>query len=97
MRAESTGRKKAPVLIFTLNFSSGRIENGRVRFVVVVLGIWRREGVSVARLGCGGRVGFGTSLSGSESGRRTAADAIVITAVRTVCNIEIPIVYVLTD
>lgn len=82
MRVESMGTRTALVMSLNLKFSSGRAEKGRVRSVVV--GIWRRDGVIVAMLGCDKKVGFETRSSGSEGGR-TAAEAIVAT-LSTFCN-----------
>lgn len=76
MRAESMGRRTGLVVSFILKFLSGRVEKGRVRFVLV--GIWRRDGVIVAMLGWDSRVGFEMRSSGSEGGM-TAAEAIVAT------------------
>lgn len=82
MRAESMGRRTGLVVSLNLKFLPGRVEKGRVRFVVV--GIWRRDGVIVAMLGCDSRVGFEMRSSGSGGGR-TAAEAIVAT-LSTFCN-----------
>lgn len=82
MRAESMGRRTGVVVSLNLKFLSGRVEKGRVRFLVV--GNWRRDGVIVAMLGCDSRVGFAIRSSGSEGGK-TAAETTVAT-LSTFCN-----------
>ena len=58
-----------------LKRSSGSIKEGRERSVV---GVSRKDDVSVATLDCDGRVGFETRSRDSEGGR-TAAEAPVTT------------------
>ncbi len=73
MSAEGTGRKVLSVERAISKRSSGKIEDGRERFVA---GVWRKAGVRVTTTGWEETVEFETRSRESEGGRK-AAEAIV--------------------
>ena len=68
-------------MMFIVKRSSGRSKDGRELFI---LGVSRKDDVSVVKVGCDGRVEFETRSRVSEGGR-TAAEAPVTTTSKILC------------